>query len=127
MLAAMVPARLHTVLRRLCAIALIVGFSGVLPYAAPALEHGIGALMAGTYQDPCAGCPDDEESPSEVPCSPACDDCVCGPGSRIAPEPALVVLTVPRVVSTTVAAPLAYSAATPSGPALDGLLRPPKA
>ncbi len=129
MLVAMLPLAPPSLGRRLVTFALIALVSGLVPFLTAALDQGVGALIAGVYEDPCGDCPDERESSSEpAPCSPSCDDCLCGPGARVAP----IVERVARHLPLPAAAELLVSArpgvvGPPQDPAADALLRPPRA
>lgn len=112
-------------MRTLVVLTLLACVSGFTPFLAQALQGGV---VAGAYEDPCGDCPDDDGS-DELPCSPNCSDCFCGPGSRVSPERKLLIAwQLPHVFTAMPeSAPPSIRSSPQESPALDGLLRPPRA
>lgn len=122
------PARVPGLTRTLVVLALVACVSGLAPFLTQALSGGVSAFLTGSYEDPCADCPYDEGGPDALPCSPKCADCLCGPGSRVPPEPKLLTWELPReLVAAPSSAPADSGLPPQESPALDGLLRPPRA
>lgn len=122
----MSPFRGARLLSRLIALALLAWVSGLASFVAQA-AHGVedGVALA-SYQDPCEGCPDDEDS--ALPCSPVCVDCFCGPGTRLTTGQPALTWEHARVLDAMPSAdPLSPRVAPPQSPSLDGILRPPRA
>ncbi len=129
MLVAMLPPAPSTLGRRLLALALIAWVSGLVPFLTAALDQGVGSLVAGAYEDPCGDCPDEQQPASDTaPCSPYCADCLCGPGARVAPTADRMAweLPLPTAAEMLVGA-RPHVVGPPQDPAVDGLLRPPRA
>lgn len=122
----MAPFRGAPIACRLVVLALLAWVSGLAPFFAQAAHAAADDDTAVAYQDPCGGgCPDDDEG--ELPCSPVCADCFCGPGTRLLSEPSPAWELVRVLQAIPSAGRLSTTLTPPQDPAPDGLLRPPRA